>query len=779
MRNADGSSSVRLTSRTIAETSNRLSVEFQDEANEYQQDSLSLVNADDSALIGYEISSQSMALGIANFSQATRVLLRQLDKSTAGNLFIEFATSFRGFKIRPGDIIAVTYLKEGFERTPFRVVRLSPSMNYQTVQIVAQIHNDDWYSDNTSVLMNAGRQPASLIQTPRPLIGLIAHDDSKGNFEYFDFGIAEEIQSSTDGSATDIFTVSFSQPRNPSTAIPNLPLVSLSPQIATAGGSLAGGSNLYYAVSAVDANGNEGPLSYTIPVPVPNTTNTNAVTITGLSFPQAASQFHVYRGSTPQQLYRITAVPQAIAAQYTDTGSGPTPFGPPDASFDHANFYYRQEFAGPFTADTSSQSTIGWSNMGATPLVYSGMVVRIIEGTGRNQERLIASNTATTLTVTPAWSVVPDATSEFVIVDGSWKFAAVTSTSPARFEIPYQKGTAIQILGRSANVNNQEADAELSTLTRWYLGGGNVDVGIPAAPSFTLTAPGAGLLQLSQVDFSDLSNASSITSGTLQVYSWNELQTPTSYSLAAALDSSLSTVQISGPASNFTVGTLLQVGSEIMAVISSTGANTYQVSRAAIGCGATPHAGGDAVMPLQSTTIVVPFAPGFFENRASQNFLHPFSLPDARVAAAQLYMTNSFGDGLSTEVCYLSGGQSGLRTLSGGQFTLQVSGFLATQQSAAPPVAIGATHAVRDIRASVLQPASGYTTSIDVVQNGTIYCSLEIDSGNNNANAIVDGTWLPPLQEGASVTINVTLTPVSGFSGSLLPGRDLTVTVRL
>ncbi|MGH9583516.1 MAG: hypothetical protein ACRD4O_11325, partial [Bryobacteraceae bacterium] len=38
VRNADGSSTVRLTSRSVAETSNRLSVEFQDESNEYQQD---------------------------------------------------------------------------------------------------------------------------------------------------------------------------------------------------------------------------------------------------------------------------------------------------------------------------------------------------------------------------------------------------------------------------------------------------------------------------------------------------------------------------------------------------------------------------------------------------------------------------------------------------------------------------------------------------------------------------------------------------------------------
>ncbi len=64
-------------------------------------------------------------------------------------------------------------------------------MNYQLVTIQAQIHDDDWYSDNPAVLGGAGRQPTSQTQTPRPLIGLIRHNDSHGNFEFFDFQVKE------------------------------------------------------------------------------------------------------------------------------------------------------------------------------------------------------------------------------------------------------------------------------------------------------------------------------------------------------------------------------------------------------------------------------------------------------------------------------------------------------------------------------------------------------------------------------------------------------------
>ena len=38
----------------------------------------------------------------------------------------------KGIGIAPGDLITVTYLKEGLERQPFRVVKLAPGQNYQT-----------------------------------------------------------------------------------------------------------------------------------------------------------------------------------------------------------------------------------------------------------------------------------------------------------------------------------------------------------------------------------------------------------------------------------------------------------------------------------------------------------------------------------------------------------------------------------------------------------------------------------------------------------------------
>ena len=238
-RNPDGSSTVRLVSKGISESSNRLTVEFQDEANEYQQDTLSVLSDDDQALIGYEVGSTSTALGLPNFNQALRILSRQIQKATKGNRFIEFGTSFRALKVRPGDIIALTYLKEGLTRTPFRVVKLAPSVNYRNVAILAQAHDDSWYNDDPGNGSGGGRQPGAGAALPRPLLGPVFGADGSTQFS-----ISESTTSRTDGGAATILTIGFVKPTQPLAGAPIVPLVSLAPQVLTSGGSLKGGDEL-------------------------------------------------------------------------------------------------------------------------------------------------------------------------------------------------------------------------------------------------------------------------------------------------------------------------------------------------------------------------------------------------------------------------------------------------------------------------------------------------------------------------------------------------------
>jgi hypothetical protein len=796
VRNANGTSSLRFTSNSVAQTANRLSVEFQDEMNEYQQDSLSVVNSDDVGLIGYENSSQSTALGVPNFSQANRLLLRQLDKSIDGNEYVQFQTSFRALKVRPGDIIALTYSKTNYSRVPFRVVKLSPSLNYELVTVLAQIHDDDWYSDNPAVIAGAGRQPGSYTQTPLPLIGVTPHSPN-GVFEFFDFGVSETLQALSDGTAIDTVSVAFAVPVKPASNAPSVPLLSLSPAYSNTGGTLPGGASYYYAVSAVDATGSEGPLSFTVAATVPTGTNTNKAVIQGLSFPRSAVAFNVYRGTTPQLLYRITQR-HSIATSFEDDGSfTPQDFGPPDASFDHANFYYRYQYAGPFTAATFSGTTITISDLGAVGVSYVGRVVRITEGPGRGQERAIVNSpvpSPTTLTVASGWSGsgpnAPGASSVLVIAQASWNFAAVSATSPAQFQISYQPGAVIQITGRGANVNDQEGSPDLCPVTQVTLGSGGVaDSDVPSTPSFQLLAPGAGILQLDQIAFVAPNNVSSVTSGTLQVFYWNELNYPSAFTLAMSLDEVVTTVQVLNAGMDTLLpGRVIQINDELMTISPlNWSANQFTVKRADLGSAAALHSATAAVLLIDTSWIVVAFAIGFFENQASGNFLNTVSLPDVRIAAAQFLVTNRFGNSEAATNCYTSLIDGSSRTLSGGQFSLQVNGYLATQQNAAPPLVVQATHAVRDVRATLNEAASGFDILITIKQNGAIYQVLSIPFVPpliNIASAIVSGSdpgsniQLPPLQANATLSIDIALNPSATVSTSPSPGRDLTVTIR-
>ena len=135
MRKPSGEPSFRVYTRSIADTPNLFTVEFQDSLNEYQQDSFSLVDADDVSRCGQEVTQTLAALGIPNFDQAARMLKLNLDRSVRGNTYVEFETSVRSFGIRPGDLITVTYLKEGFNRQVFRVQKIAPGANHRTSTI--------------------------------------------------------------------------------------------------------------------------------------------------------------------------------------------------------------------------------------------------------------------------------------------------------------------------------------------------------------------------------------------------------------------------------------------------------------------------------------------------------------------------------------------------------------------------------------------------------------------------------------------------------------------
>ncbi|HUB79158.1 MAG TPA: phage tail protein [Bryobacteraceae bacterium] len=765
-RKANGASSVIVTSRSIANTPNSMSVEFQDSLNGYQQDSYEMVDPDDIALTGQTTSAVLMALGLPQFDQASRILKFNLDKSIQGNTYVEFQTSIKTLGVSPGDLITVTYLKEGFLRQPFRVLRLSPATNYRTTTITAQLHDDAWYADTNGQPTSASGQAAgsnSGVGLPNPLPGSIV--DSNGMVE---FGIVETATTNSDGSVQANVTVSFIAPATVTRSGPGTPLVNLSPTVQS-GGSLRGGETLYYAVSAVDANGNESAPSFIVTAIIP--ADGSSVTLRGLSFQAATTAFNVYRGTSPADLMRI-ATAQAIATSFTDGGRATQLVPPPDPNFDHANFYWRSELQPEVAVTTHAPTMLGNTTLQMPINGYAGMTVRITRGTGAGQERSVTANDATTLTV-PKWDLEPDATSFFTVSEAAWHFAALGESSPIQFAIPNRTGEVVQITGRSANVNNLECSPQLSIVTRWTTGGsGAADTQVPPQPFFLLgpEVSGGGMV-LSGVSFTDLTNTSGISAGTLTLYYWNELQSVPAMLLTdgiGATDAVL-TVTTDGAAP---IGTMLQIDGEILNVTAVTNnGSQYTVTRGVNGSSAVAHTAGTAVYQLASQTTIVPFPPGFFGSPYSGTWSYSIALPDVRVGSAELFVTNELGNSPTTGVCLTHNQDNGMRTLSGGQYTIQVEGFLAVDQNVAPAIVVETARSVRDVFA-ILGTAADAEVQVQVNVNGTAYCELSLPAGQLSSNS-VPGSALPFLPAMAQITAAVLSV------GQINTGANLTVVIRL
>jgi hypothetical protein len=404
---------------------------------------------------------------------------------------------------------------------------------------------------------------------------------------------------------------------------------------------------------------------------------------------------------------------------------------------------------------------------------YRNSIARITRGRGAGQERLVLGNDATTVSVTPAWTVTPDASSRFVVAESGWQFGAVSRTSPVQFGIPNRGGETVEILGRSGNAAGVECAAEISTVTRWQIGGsGSTDEEVAAAPYFGLSAgQKGGTVELSGVSFSDLTNTHTISSATLTMYYWDELTGRPGLTLASAIGVSDTTVDLSS-AGAAAVGALVQIDGEVLQVTAVVnGGMRYDVSRGVKGSAAEAHAAGALVFALQTKTAIAPFPADFFGSPYSGSWSYSVTAPDVRVACADLFATNARGSGGVRSICLTNSVDGGLRTLSGGQYSLQVDGYLAVEQDATPALVAEANHAVRDVYA-VLGAVADADVQVRVEVDGAGYCTLTVPAGQSSS-AAADGLALGPLLSGSKVTLSILTV------GQMYPGADLTVLIRL
>jgi Putative phage tail protein len=771
LRNADGSSTVRLTSKSSSDCPNQYSVEFQDAFNQYQQDSFSVVDADDAAKTGQQVASTLYALGLPNYDQAARILTFNLQKSVYGNLIVEFQTSVKGLGLFPGDIISFTYEKEGFQRQPFRILKLAPAANYRRVTITAQLHDDAWYTDDGGANGSGQRLPGAGIGLARPLTGTVL--DGNGNLQ---FDVQENATQAPDGTVSLGVSVGFVSPGKVPSSAPGAPIVSLTVNATESGGSLAGAQVLYYAVSAIDSSGNEGPLSFIVRATIPAGPATYAVTLSGLSFPSSAATFQVYRGLNPTQLNLIAGA-QPLAGQFIDTGFAPQPVLPPDPNYDHANFYWRLELQPEANVTSQNATMIGSNALEMTANEYRGATVRITRGTGAAQERSVIANDVTTITTDSPWDVIPDSTSFFTVSQAGYQFGATSTSNIVQFSIPNRPGATLEISGRSANIYDIECPYELSPLTRWEIGSSGIgtgDTSVPPTPFFglDLSPSQGGTIQLGAVGFGDLTNTTTVSAGTYTFHYYDELLGPPQISIGKSIDANDTTITLNA-ASTGTANSLAQLDQELLEItqVSSDGL-TIQVSRGINGTLPAAHSAGTLFYTLSTRVLTVPFIDGFFGSPSSGDWNYPLPFPNIRLATAELFVTNSQGNSPSAFDVFTAGPDQGLRTLSGGQYSFQVAGFLAVQTGAAPDISVEGFHVVRDVFAVIRSAPTDSSVGVNVNLDGTLLCSLSIPAGSTTSN-LVRGLLLPVLTTGSLLSMDITSV------GQTVPGSDLTVVIRV
>jgi hypothetical protein len=128
------------------------------------------------------------------------------------------------------------------------------------------------------------------------------------------------------------------------------------------------------------------------------------------------------------------------------------------------------------TATVFSTTTIGTGSATWATNMWTNYQVRITSGTGAGQFRSIASNTATTLTVSSAWTTTPDGTSQYVIEgnDDYIYYLGNNAVTMYRYSIsgntwstlsPVAARTGAPVAGMSAHWVYNVSDSSWSDLT--------------------------------------------------------------------------------------------------------------------------------------------------------------------------------------------------------------------------------------------------------------------------------------------------------------------------
>jgi len=406
--------------RQLADAPNRVAFPFQDPVQGYAISNFALVDSDDLARTGQEISGglQVNPEGIASQNHALRCAKLGLAKihrgnpanDTRGTDWYEWSTSFRGCKLAVGQIVLLNDARLGLTNQMVRLTEIKPARNFETVALKGHWHSDDWYLDSAANADDPAYSAKRRDRLARPAFPWLPDTAVPITGDPMStertFALIPSYETRADGTVNVRVKVRGKIPVNTFTDI-SVPSIAAQASVSTTDGAIPGGISVYVAVVALQGGAQSAPSSMICRADIPSGMDTNKVTIPVYSWDSATDGYAVYAGTNPNRMawqFDGDGMPAAVDLANLAVGT----FGLPDVEFDRLMMRMKRVTnSGLWGAQISvvGSSSLVWPGAAMTPNQWAGYDMSILSATPDDEVPVatfrVTANTVDTLYVTP------------------------------------------------------------------------------------------------------------------------------------------------------------------------------------------------------------------------------------------------------------------------------------------------------------------------------------------------------------------------------------------
>lgn len=466
LKSSDGKPDVNQAGRQITDSPNVITVQFQDEGNQWVQDSLSIADTDALFRVGQETPDTREILGINNYDQARRVLNTALAELTKGNeagdsrgtRIYDFPTSVKAAHLQVADLIRFGSQKLNIPTDLYRIVKIQPAANFETARLTIQGHKDEWYVDGFMQAADPQYSAQRRRLPARAPFGWQANDTFPSSGDPLQpttagtFGISQQYTTLADGTAAAQAVLTGNLPVNSFSPL-TPPMLPQQGTTANTGGTVPGGLRYYMVICGEDADGLLTPVSDFCYVDVPAGA-TNTIGISGIYWPSTPTKWHVFAGSDP---YSLTHQQSGTGAPASVTIAAilASAWGVPDVKFDHLRVRVKEVYhagVAGFAINTVTAGNIkiggaGWTagqwtgrvvscfRVGTTPIPIANFTV-----TGNTSDTLALSPDPVTVGIAPGDALVIRAQANISSANTIGDSGFQNPTAPAGLAVNAEKG---------------------------------------------------------------------------------------------------------------------------------------------------------------------------------------------------------------------------------------------------------------------------------------------------------------------------------------------------